>query len=693
MRHKYLYRDLSWLDFNARVLQEAEDQDVPILERLRFVGIFSNNLDEFFQVRYATLKHISLSNDKDNHYIHGHSVTELLSQINQKVANLQQDSVRILEDIQKELIGHEIYFISETDATEKQTQFLNQYFFKKVNNRLTTLILTEELDQIVTDNNTFLAVKMYSLVAENNFQNVRYALVEIPKEVNRFVVLPREKGSEKKCIMLVDDVIRLNLGSIFFPFDYTHIEAHMIKVTRDAILDLDDDFSKSYADKIRESVQERIHAEPTRLVFDKNIADDTLKIIKKKLRINRFDSLIPSGRYHNRGDYLRFPSIGRKDLQYKPSEPLNVNGLSLERSLFKAIEKKDFLIYTPYQNFGYIIKLLTEAALDPYVRTIKITIYRMATISSVVKALINAARNGKKVIAQIELQARFDESNNISQAELLESAGVELLFGVPGLKVHSKICLIERKKDNKKRYYGFISTGNFNEDSAKVYTDCTLLTSHQGLLNDINDVFNFLQAPYFVRKYKHIIASPHYTKSMLRKLVKKEVKNHEKGLVARIRIKVNAVSNHQISDVLRSASKRGVKVDMIVRGICTLVPEVNKKHPPIEILSILDKWLEHSRIYIFENAGEPLVFISSGDLMTRNIENRVEVAVPIYDPDIKRQLIDTFDISWNDNRKARIINQEPQNRIRTNDRQSVRSQVAIYNYFKRRLEYSHKGEN
>ena len=693
MKRHFIYRDLSWLDFNARVLQEAEDPSVPLLERLRFVGIFSSNLDEFFQVRYATLKHISLSQDSDRELIHGFPISELISKINQKVIRLQKKSNSALEKIHEELKQQNIHFIDEKGANAKQIRFLKNYFIKKVNNLLSILFLTDLTPENLTNTNTLLAVKLIIRKEENKFNPPQFVLIEIPKEIDRFVVLPREKGSDKKCVIFLDDVIRLNLEMIFHPFDCTNIEAHMIKVTRDAILDLEEDFSKSYAEKIKSSVEERILAEPVRLVYDQNISDDTLKIIKEKLGVNEFDSLIPGGRYHNRSDYLDFPSLGRKDLQYRSIEPINVPNLSMESSLISLIKKKDYLIHTPYQNFGYIVKLLQEAAVDPAVKSIKITIYRLSKISNVVRALINAARNGKKVLVQIELQARFDESNNLSHAHALESSGVELIFGISGLKVHSKICLIERHERGKVKYYGFISTGNFNESNSRVYTDYTLLTSHQPILKDVKKVFDFLRTPFKNYKYKHIVVSPNYTLNTFKRLIKQEINNQKKGLPSGIKIKVNSVSNWPIIKLLYKASQENVKIDMIVRGLCCLIPNLKGVSQHIEVISILDRFLEHSRVYIFTNAGNPIVYISSADLMTRNLHSRVEVAVPIYDEELKKQIMNTFDIYWKDNKKARLINQNPQNKFRdSHEDYQVRSQLEVYNFLKQQSEAT-VGEN
>jgi polyphosphate kinase len=399
--------------------------------------------------------------------------------------------------------------------------------------------------------------------------------------------------------------------------------------------------------------------------------------------IDSTDSLIPGGRYHNRKDFMNFPQLNRNDLQYNKMLPIPIEGLSLEKSIFKAIEEKDYLLYTPYHSFSFVIKFLREAALDPIVNSIKITIYRLSQLSNVASALINAAKNGKKVLVQIELQARFDETNNIIYAEQMQAAGVELIFGIPGLKVHSKICVVEKRIEGKNKRYGFISTGNLNEDTAKIYTDYTLFTSNPEVLKEVNKVFNFLQVHYKLKKYKHLIVSPHYTHAALVKMINKEIENKKAGLPCGIKLKLNAITNFSMINKLYEASQAGVSIQMVVRGICCLIPGVKDMSENIEVISIVDRYLEHPRLYIFENGGKQKVYISSADFMTRNIENRVEVAAPIYDVSLKKQIIDVFDIIWMDNVKSRIINKKPQNKFRKTSDKPVRSQWAIYDYYKK----------
>jgi polyphosphate kinase len=681
--NQFINRELSWLDFNARVLQEAADPSVPLIERLRFLGIFSNNLDEFFQVRFATVKRIAQSQKTGKKALGGIKAVELLKDITKVVIKQQADSAKILGEIENQLEKENIHFLREEEVNAAKAEFLRDYFLQKVSPRLVTVILKEE-EQDFTDNKAFLAIKIEITPTENLAKGEKlYAVIEIPKEVDRFVVLPTE--GEKQNIMMLDDLIRYHFHLIFSMFNYDSIEGHMIKITRDAELDIEEDVGKSYVEKIIDSVKDRLVGDPVRLVHDTTIAPETLAVVMQKLGIASSDSLIPGGRYHHRRDYMNFPSLNRKDLLYSAFPALPLKDVSLEENILEAVTKKDYMIYTPYQNFAYVIKFLREAALDPQVKTIKITIYRLAKLSQVSSSLINAAKNGKKVLVQIELQARFDEENNIQAAESLEKAGVQLIFGVPGLKVHTKICVIERLEGKKFKRYGFISTGNFNESTARIYTDYTLFTSHQKILKDVSKVFNFLSVNYKIKKYKHLIVSPHYTFSALIRLINQEIANKAQGKNARIRLKLNNITNYKIISKLYEASRAGVQIDMIVRGVCCLIPGVKGMSENIRVISVVDKFLEHPRVYIFENDGDPQMYISSADWMTRNIDNRVEVACPILDKDLQQELLDTFMISWNDNVKARLVNTKNQNAFVSNQEKAIRSQWATYAYFKEKL--------
>jgi len=674
-KNTYINRELSWLQFNARVLQEAADESVPLIERLRFLGIFSNNLDEFFKVRYATVKRIVEAGKAGKNALGGIKASDLLEIITQVVIKKQSESLDILNNIQDKLEQENIHIIKETQIDASQHEFIKNYFIQKVSPALVTIILNDDVKlPVLKDISAYLAVKMVLATGDT-----QYALIEIPKSIDRFVVLPQQNDTDY--IIMLDDVLRYCLDDIFNIFDYSSISAHMIKITRDGELDFDSDLSKSFIDKISDSVKHRQVGDPVRFVYDKTIDTETLQFLMRKMEIESSDSVIPGGRYHNRRDYMGFPSLGRTDLLYDKIKALPVKGLSLQSSIFSTIAKKDYLLYTPYHTFSYVVKFLREAALDPQVKTIKITIYRLAQISHVASSLINAAKNGKKVTVSIELQARFDEQANIDYAEQMQDEGVNMLFGVTGLKVHSKMCVIEREEDDKLKRYGFISTGNFNESTAKIYTDFTLFTADQRILKDLNKVFAFFDANYRIYRYKHIITSPHYTKTKFFKLIDNEIENVKAGKPAFIKLKMNSISSYTMVDKLYEASRAGVKIQMIVRGICCLVPGVKGMSENIEIVSIIDKFLEHTRLYVFCNNNENKVFISSADWMTRNIENRVEVTCPIYDKEIKKELLDIFDICWNDNVKSRILNQIQDNQYKRNDLPKVRAQFETYDYY------------
>ena len=683
-KNEYINREISWLHFNDRVLQESADKKVPLIERLRFLGIFSNNLDEFFKVRYATVKRIVDAGKSGKSVLGGEVAKDLLEEITRIVIRQQAKSQDILKGIQKELAGENIFIINETQVNETQAVFIKNYFLRKVNPELTIIILNNLREfPLLKDTAAYLAVRMVLNKEMGTFlrkrNEVQYALIEIPEGIDRFIVLPEEEG--KNYIIILDDAIRFCLDSIFTMFDYKDISAHMIKITRDAELDIDNDLSKSFIQKISSSVEGRKVSNPVRFVYDKRIKIDTLRFLKDKMDIEETDSVIPGGRYHNRRDYMGFPSLGRTDLLYDKIRPLPIKGLSLEGSIFESIAKKDYLQYAPYHTFAYITKFLKEAALDPYVKSIKITVYRLAKNSQVAAALINAAKNGKEVTVQIELQARFDEQANIKYANKLQEEGIRLIFGVPGLKVHSKICTVEREEGNTIKRYGFISTGNFNESTAKIYTDYTVFTAHEGILKELEKVFGFFETTYKINKYKHLIVSPHYTKNKFSKLIDNEIANAIVGKEAFVKIKMNSFTSYKMVDKLYEASRAGVKVQLIIRGICCLIPGVPGMSENIEAISVVDKFLEHPRLFIFGNEGEPKVYISSADWMTRNLDYRVEVGCPIYDEDVKQELIDTFEISWKDNVKARVFSKEQDNTYRKTKSTKVRSQFAMYDYY------------
>jgi polyphosphate kinase len=693
-KNQYINREISWLRFNERVLQESADPQVPLIERFRFLGIFSNNLDEFFKVRYATVKRVVDAGAKLKGVLGDEKPKALLDEITKIVIAQQKQSLEILKKIEEELETKNIFLINEKGLSQEQKVFVADYFNQHVSPVLMTIILNDLADfPTLKDTAAYLAVKMTmtsedqgpkTLVPLRKREDNRYAIIEIPKSVDRFVVLPNV--GEKQFIIMLDDIIRFNLDKVFSMFSYTKISAHMIKITRDAELDMDNDLSKSFIEKIYESVEERKISDPVRFVHDMNIEKDTLKFLKDKMKLENTDSVIPGGRYHNRRDYMSFPSLGRTDLQYSKTVPLRVKGVPSEGSLLDHIAKKDFLQYTPYHTFSYITRFLKEAALDPKVKTIKITVYRLANNSQITASLINAVKNGKQVTVQIELQARFDEHANIEYAEQLQAEGVKLIFGIRGLKVHSKICLIEREESGVLKRYGFVSTGNFNESTARIYTDYTLFTAHDPILKELDKVFDFFETTYKIHKYKHLIVSPHYTKNVFKKLIDQEIENAKAGKEACIKIKMNSFTSYKMIDKLYEASNAGVKIQLIIRGICCLVPGVPGMSENIEVISVIDKFLEHTRLFVFSNDGDYKIYISSADWMTRNLDYRVEVGCPIYDTEIKNELIDTFNMAWEDNTKSRWLTDQQESPYRKLAGAPLRSQFAMYDYYKEKLE-------
>lgn len=694
-KYRYIDREKSWLAFNARVLQEAADNTVPLLDRLRFLGIFSNNLDEFFRVRFAAIRRLSLSGVSGEKILGGTPSHKLIKEITEIVIHQQDESLKILKIIEDKLKTENIFMLDENELSLDHQQFVHDYFIQYVSPALVTIILNDLSEfPLLKDTSGYLAIKMVMKTEEKPKilglvkpkKEIRYAVIEIPNTLNRFVVLPSK--DDKQYVIFIDDVIRFNLESIFNIFDYESISAHMIKITRDAQLDIDSDLSKSMLEKIATSVKDRRIGEPVRFVYDQKIDKDTLKYFLENMGIDSSDGIIPGGKYHNRRDYMNFPSLGRQDLLYTQKTPLSVPGLSLEGSILSRIAKKDYLISAPYQSFAYLIKFLREAALDPKVTSIKITLYRLAKNSQIISSLINAAKNGKKVIVQIELQARFDEASNISYAEQMQTEGIHLIFGIKGLKVHSKICVIDRIENGKLKRYGFISTGNFNESTAKIYTDVTLFTSNQPILKDVSKIFEFFDVNYRLHRYKHLIVSPHYSRSRFYKLIDREINNATAGRTAYMKLKMNSLSDFSMIDKLYDASNAGVKIQLQVRGICSLIPGVKGMSENIEAISIVDNYLEHSRIFIFGNDNNPEVYISSADFLTRNLDARVEVSCPIYDEEIKQHLIDNFECGWKGNVKARYHSEKLDNKykIRNQNEPIFRAQLETYNYYRNQIE-------
>ena len=672
-KYTFKNRELSWLDFNERVLQEAADITVPLIERLRFIGIFSNNLDEFYKVRYATVKRLALSKEKVKKFYKGENAKDLLNLITERAIELQNRSNLILDFILKDLEKENIFIVDEQAIPKDSISYIESFFSDKIQPKLKIVLLNEKDDfPQLSESSCFLIIKV-----ESKNKNLNYAIIQFPDEFERFIVI---KNQDVKYVIMIDDIIRYHLFEIFKIFNPSNISANMIKFSRDAELDFDDDISKSYLEKISQSVKDRLKGDPLRFVYDKEIDPNTLKFLLEKMNINsEIDSVIPGGKYHNKKDYMNFPILNN-DLAYDKIEQLVIKDFYKHKTVFESIDKRDFLVHTPFHKFNHILTFLSEASIDPDVKRICITIYRLSKLSSVANTLINAAKNGKEVIVQIELQARFDETNNIDYAKLMQDQGVKLIFGIPTLKVHAKVCVVEKLINNKILKYGFISTGNFNESTAKIYTDFTIFTSNQSLLDEISNVFEFFSFNYKKFKYEKLIISPYNTKKFFKSLIKNEIKNAKRGKDAFIKIKLNNITNYEMVEELYKAAEEGVKIYLIVRGICCLIPNQKNTHNNIELISIVDKFLEHTRMFIFCNNGKNKTYISSADWMTRNLDNRVEVTIPIEDEKISNQLNDIFSIYWNDNQKSRYVNSENNNEYRKNELGIIRSQSQVYNY-------------
>lgn len=675
-------RELSWLAFNERVLQEAEDDTVPLIERIKFLGIFSNNRDEFFRVRVATLKRI-VKYPKKSEKFAGENPERLLIKIQKVVIEQQIKFEQVYQKIIKELGHHNISIINEKQVTKTQGLFIKKFFHETVMPSLFPIMVDRASKfPFLKDKSGYLIIK---LGRNDNAKKNKYALIEVPTNaISRFVVLPKDR--EKKIIILLDDVIRYCLDDVFNNFDHDYIEAYNIKITRDAEIDMDNDLSKSFVEKISKGLKDRKKGQPVRLVYDSLIAPDMLAFVMKKIKLGKEDNPIPGGRYHNFKDFISFPRVGSADLIYKKKVPLKhpelPHGHSLkdQPSFFNVLKKKDVLLTYPYQSFDHLIDLLREASIDPKVQSIKITLYRVAKNSSIVKALINALKNGKQVTAIIELQARFDEEANIYWANKLQEEGAKIIYGVPGLKVHTKMFLITRKEGNKKIDYAHVGTGNFNRDTAAIYTDHSLLTVDKRITEEVAKVFTFYSDNLKKGTYKHLLVSPYYMRKEIVKLINKEIQIAKKNKPASIILKLNNLVDPEMIKKLYEASSEGVKIKLIVRGICSLVTGVKGLSENIEAISIVDRFLEHSRVFIFFNGGDEKYFLSSADWMARNFDFRSEVALPIYDTTIQKQLRNIIDILWSDNTKARVLGSKQNNEYRKiNTRQKIRAQEAIYN--------------
>jgi polyphosphate kinase len=679
MIKSFINREISWLSFNERVLQEAADSTVPLYERIKFLSIYSNNFDEFFKVRVASIKRM-IDLGLGNKRFEGDTPKHNLQEIQNIYLKLQGKFHRVYQDIIKQLEKESIFIIDEKHLDENQAEWVRSYFEDKVLPFLTPVMLkSTEAFPNLKDHSIYLATKMWN---DNHELKPCYALIEIPTAVHsRFIVLPA--FDNKKYIIMLDDAIRFCLPDIFSIFVYDHFEAYTIKITRDAELDIDNDLSQSFLEKISAGVNRRKKGQPVRFVYDSAIPQDFLDFLIKDLDLDSDDNLIPGGRYHNFKDFMNFPNVRGKNLEYPYMPPIDHPALKGRRSILEVVRERDVLLHYPYQKFSHFVNLLREAAIDPYVTHIYITLYRVGKVSKVINALINAAHNGKKVTCIIELQARFDEKSNIYWTQKLEEAGASISFGIKGLKVHSKLVLITRKVQAKVEHTAVVSTGNFHDGNANVYTDVALLTSDNRITREVKRVFDYIESPYQNVAFKHLLVSPLYMRRKFYDLISTEIRNAELGRPAYIYVKINNLVDPEMVKKLYQANQAGVKVKLVVRGICCLQAGIPGLSENIEAVSIVDKYLEHSRIFIFCNNGDELYYLSSADWMTRNLDHRVEVCCPVYDPTIKAELKYVIDTELNDNVKARIINEKQDNTYRRNEEEPIRSQFTLYNHYKK----------
>ena len=677
----FINREISWLSFNERVLQEADDPNTPLFERIRFIGIFSNNLDEFFRVRVAAVRRmVDFGKDEEN-LLGNFTPKELHDKIQAIVIGHQQKVQSIFKDILEELKLDNIFLINEKDLNHQQGVYVKKYFYDKVLPNLVPIMLRKNYKfPYLRDRSVYLAVK---LSKKSNPLDYAYSLIRIPSlSVSRFLVLP--KNSNRKYVIMLDDVIRYCLNDLFFYFDYDVHEAFTLKITRDAELDIDDDISKSFMEKMSTSLKKRKIGKPVRIIYDRIMPEDLKNFIFKKMKINEKENAIAGGRYHNHKDFMNFPEIGKKKHYYAKLTPIRHKDLRPNTSILQVLRKKDVMLHYPYQTFNHYIDLLREAAIDPQVKEIGITIYRVAEASKVVNALLNAIRNGKIVTVVIELQARFDEEANIFWSNKLQEEGANVINGVPGIKVHSKLTWIKRKENNQYRNYAYIGTGNFHEGTARVYADDGLLTSDPRLANEVANIFEFFKHNYQHFDYEHLVISPFKMRKFFYKRIDHEIELAKSGKEGFMIIKMNSLIDPEMMKKIVEAGKSGVKIKLIVRGIFGLnISEELSKN--ISAISIVDKYLEHSRIFLFGNGGDEKMYISSADWMPRNLNRRFEVACPIYNQEIQNELKEMLNIQLKDNSKARILEPGLLNAYNLGDEtdeQIYRAQEDYYKYIK-----------
>ena len=674
-------KEESWLDFNRRVLQEAEDKTVPLLERLKFLGIFSNNQDEFFRVRVATLNRLTKFKETSIKII-GQDAGDVLKRIQKKVDQQQKLFEKVYKNLQKELILKKIDIIDENSIPIECKNTVYNFFKYKVRpNLFPILVYSFKQISLLRDHSVYLLVNM---IFKDSKKKSHFSIIEIPTNtLSRFFMIRDKKNRNK--ILFLDDVIRTHLKDIFPTQGYHFFKAYAFKVTRDAELELNEDISDSLSRKVEKSLNRRQKGNITRITLDKNIPKHLFRALNQQLNSRNSITIIKGMRYHNFKDFFQFPKVDNKDFYYHQHSTLGHHLIKKNISIFDTIDQNDVLLHFPYQDFHYIIDLLREASLDIRVNEIKITLYRLASNSSVINALINAVKNGKNVTVILELQARFDEEANVRWIKILNQEGIKVIPGVTNLKVHSKLIYIKMKDGKKTKEYGFFGTGNFNEHTARIYTDHCLLTSDKKLTQELRFIFNFFNQNYKVPDTQHLLVSPFNTRKKINFLIDREIKNASQGNDAKIQLKINNFIDHSLRDKIIEAAKSGVKIEIIIRGMFDFDQKI-LSHPNIEARSIVGRYLEHSRFMIFHHQGRKDIYIGSFDWMPRNLDKRIEVGCPIQDIKLKQEIMDYFNLQWQDNKKARLLDGKTNDKYLKKNRdtksKTFESQQEIYNYLK-----------
>ncbi len=670
MKKAYVERDVSWMYFNHRILQEAEKEFVPLLERLSFLGIYSNNLDEFFRVRVASLNRmLERKLDKDTEQ----QIKKSLKTINKLNESYSKEYTEAVDKVFEELETHKIRLVTEANLNDEQKDFLSQFFYDKLNGSVNPIWLSEIEDlTVLEDNRIYLIVEK----CEKKDNKKKYAIVKVPDRIyGRWVKIPSSDGFDN--IMYLDDVIRYCLPLVFLGFKESTYRAYSFKFTKDAEMEMDNDADFGTMEKIALGVNSRKKGEAVRVIYDHEMPREMQRKLRDRLNTKELDASLAGGRYQNHKDLMSFPDCGRNDLKYDKWTPIMKPEFVSNESILDQIRQKDRFIHVPYHNFNGYIRVLREAAIKPEVKSIKTTLYRLAKDSKVVKALITAARNGKKVTAVVELLARFDEESNIKWSKRMQEEGVNVIFGVEGLKIHSKLLYIESKKGN----IACIGTGNFHEGNAKIYTDYLMMTARPKIVNEVAKVFDFIDRPFSPFRFSELLVSPNSMKSRILRMLDTEIRNASEGKEAWVKIKINHITDTDMVTKLYQASKAGVKIDIVIRGNCSLIPGIKGLSENIRCVGIIDRYLEHSRILIFANGGKPRYFLGSADWMPRNLLNRIEVLTPVYDEELQADLMRTISYGMRDTTNGRFVDGKGTNNFVEGE--PFRSQQELYKEYKK----------